>query len=510
MALAIGDVVGRPVLVVELLPNRHVAVERDRPRDVVTFDCILHVLLDLLEVELGRVDPDHDEAVTRVAIEPRPQLRERPRAVDARVRPEVVEHDLSSQVVLSERTGVDPRGGRHRRWGGFDVEVRRVDLARHLARIGVRADEDRSDGDRDENHGGNQVASISTPATSRSSRCGTCGGRHHVECKERALGPEGHLVLLHGVRRRGRTSVLALGVAIAATVGALVLPTTADAAEPASTTTVAPAAGVRMAALAPRVPEGATKLGAVAPTKDVTITVALRPTHEADLDALLDDLYDPASPNYGRWLGSGEFTSRFGPDPAQVAEVTGWLEGQGLHATPAQGMAVSATGDAQDVARALGVTFSNYRTADGDTGYIASDAPLVPRVVADGVAAIVGLNSTVQFESNADTTPHAKLHPSSLAADPRVAAAPRGAPAACSAARSIADGSFWTPDQVGRFYRVHDLFAAGLTGKGKTIALLELGRSRPADTAQFFKCFGLKNHVQVKRVNGGAGGGANA
>jgi hypothetical protein len=304
--------------------------------------------------------------------------------------------------------------------------------------------------------------------------------------------------------------VLALGVAIAATVGALVLPTTADAAEPASTTTVAPAAGVRMAALAPRVPEGATKLGAVAPTKDVTITVALRPTHEADLDALLDDLYDPASPNYGRWLGSGEFTSRFGPDPAQVAEVTGWLEGQGLHATPAQGMAVSATGDAQDVARALGVTFSNYRTADGDTGYIASDAPLVPRVVADGVAAIVGLNSTVQFESNADTTPHAKLHPSSLAADPRVAAAPRGAPAACSAARSIADGSFWTPDQVGRFYRVHDLFAAGLTGKGKTIALLELGRSRPADTAQFFKCFGLKNHVQVKRVNGGAGGGANA
>ena len=43
-------------------------------------------------------------------------------------------------------------------------------------------------------------------------------------------------------------------------------------------------------------------------------------------------------------------------------------------------------------------------------------------------------------------------------------------------------GAYWTPDQVGGFYHVNDLFAAGLTGKGKTIALLELGQSRPADT----------------------------
>ena len=55
-----------------------------------------------------------------------------------------------------------------------------------------------------------------------------------------------------------------------------------------------------------------------------------------------------------------------------------------------------------------------------------------------------------------------------------------------------------------------DLFAAGMTGKGKTIALLELGKSRPADTKQYFACFGLKNRVKVKRINGGAGGGANA
>ena len=68
------------------------------------------------------------------------------------------------------------------------------------------------------------------------------------------------------------------------------------------------------------------------------------------------------------------------------------------------------------------------------------------------------------------------------------------APSACAKARATSPAtSFWTPDQVGRFYRVNDLFAAGLTGKGKTIALLELGRAGPSDTNHYLSCFGLHN-----------------
>ena len=80
-------------------------------------------------------------------------------------------------------------------------------------------------------------------------------------------------------------------------------------------------------------------------------------------------------------------------------------------------------------------------------------------------------------------------------------------PSACTKARNFADASFWTPDQVGRFYHVNDLFAAGLTGKGKTIALLELGKSRASDTQNYFSCFGLHNSVKVKHIDGGASSG---
>ena len=51
---------------------------------------------------------------------------------------------------------------------------------------------------------------------------------------------------------------------------------------------------------------------------------------------------------------------------------------------------------------------------------------------------------------------------------------------------------------------MNDLFAAGFTGKGKTIALLELGQSRPADTSQYLSCFGLHNDVKIVHIDGGA------
>ena len=140
--------------------------------------------------------------------------------------------------------------------------------------------------------------------------------------------------MLHRVRLRGRRNRVALAIAVAVIAGGVTLPASAYA---AATTTTTPTAGVRMAALAPRVPLGATDLGAVPATSDVTITVALHPTHADQLDALLSDLYDPSSPRYGQWLTTGEFDSRFGPDPAQVAQVTAWLTSKGLTTAPAQG-----------------------------------------------------------------------------------------------------------------------------------------------------------------------------
>ncbi len=178
-------------------------------------------------------------------------------------------------------------------------------------------------------------------------------------------------------------------------------------------------------------------------------------------------------------------------------------------------MAVQATGRADIVEQALGVEFSAYRLEGGTTGFVPSAAPLVPRAVAESVSTIVGLSDTVRFEPSLDRDPGR-----SIAAGPTTTgsattgsatpfARPHAQPVACAKARAAAGNTYWTADQIGRLYHVDALFAAGLTGKGRTIALLELGRSRPSDVNAYLKCFGLHNTVKVKKINGGAGSNVN-
>ena len=139
------------------------------------------------------MDTDHDQPVGPVAVEPRPDVGKGALAVDARVRPEVVQDDFAPEVRLSERSRIDPGVGIDRRSGRTDLQVGGVHRSCDLAGIGVCTDEHCGDGDRDQNPGRNQVASISTPTSTRSALYRTRVGRHHVECKEHALGPGGRL-----------------------------------------------------------------------------------------------------------------------------------------------------------------------------------------------------------------------------------------------------------------------------------------------------------------------------
>lgn len=64
-----------------------------------------------------------------------------------------------------------------------------------------------------------------------------------------------------------------------------------------------------------------------APTDTMlTMSIDLNPTNRAELERLLAAQQDPTSPDYHRWLKTGEFDQRFGPDPAVRAAITQWLE----------------------------------------------------------------------------------------------------------------------------------------------------------------------------------------
>src|SRR5438105_11230031 len=70
-------------------------------------------------------------------------------------------------------------------------------------------------------------------------------------------------------------------------------------------------------------------------TRMVGVSLVFKPSaqQQSDLDKLLADLQNPTSPKYHKWLTPAQFADRFGMSRNDIAEVTAWLQSQGLTVT---------------------------------------------------------------------------------------------------------------------------------------------------------------------------------
>ena len=133
LAGCIDEVMGRPVLIVECVPDGVVAVERNGIRDGKLLHGLLHIGQLLLKVELRRVDADDHQAAVLVLLRPGADVGNGAQAVDAGVGPEVDEDDLSSELLRGQGRGVDPAGR-----AGEAVERGAANNAGGILRFGQR------------------------------------------------------------------------------------------------------------------------------------------------------------------------------------------------------------------------------------------------------------------------------------------------------------------------------------------------------------------------------------
>jgi len=191
-------------------------------------------------------------------------------------------------------------------------------------------------------------------------------------------------------------------------------------------------------------------LGPVADTLDLDHVLLLlrRPTAtEEAADAFADTLHNPASPAYHRWLTSAAIAERFGAAPADIKTVLAWLQSEGLRVNRVVpgGMVIDIGGPARAMARAFGTSIHSV-VVDGVT-HIANIGDIsVPASVAPLLAGPLSLN---------DFGPHNKH----VAPTPQLTNGP--------------GGEIVTPGDIARIYRFDRLFAAGLTGKGQTVTVVE-------------------------------------
>lgn len=248
----------------------------------------------------------------------------------------------------------------------------------------------------------------------------------------------------------------------------------------------------------PRPVPGSVRVGALPPTAVLSLDVFLRPRDPATLERFATAVSTPGSPDFGHYLGPGEFGPRFGATPQTIAAVTKALRSAGLSPGPvsANDLSIPVRADAGTVARGLHTGFEVYRLHGGRDAYANTSGPQLPSTVAGSVAAIVGLNDVAQRRP--------RLLP---ATSPSPLTSP---PAACPAATGVMPShpgdAYLRIDQLATAYNATPLYSAGPAGyfgQGTTVAIYELEANIPSDIAPYETCFGIGAPVSYTRIDGG-------
>jgi subtilase family serine protease len=136
-------------------------------------------------------------------------------------------------------------------------------------------------------------------------------------------------------------------------------------------------------------------LGRTDPTRPIsgTLTFRLSPVQQADLDRLLRDQQNPASPRYHNWITPEQYAQRFGLTHNDLTKVVSWLQSQGLRydGVSRGGTEVSFSGSVGQVEYAMHTQIHNYLVR-GEQHFANSAAVGLPSALAEQVLNVRGLN----------------------------------------------------------------------------------------------------------------------
>jgi subtilase family serine protease len=235
-------------------------------------------------------------------------------------------------------------------------------------------------------------------------------------------------------------------------------------------------------------------IGDLAASKHLHLAIGLPLRNQAALDALIQELYDPASPRYRQYLTPEEFAARFGPTQEDYQAVIAFAKANGLTvtATYPNRVLLGVNGSVAAIEKAFHVRLRVYPHPTEDRTFYAPDTePSLNLSVA--VADISGLNDYARPRPNLKPLPHEQ--PGTVKAN----------------AGSGPSGTYWGND-----FRAAYAPSVALTGSGQIIGLLEFDGYYGVDITNYLSQSGLPNvaleNVLLDSVSGtpGYSGIANA
>jgi kumamolisin len=225
----------------------------------------------------------------------------------------------------------------------------------------------------------------------------------------------------------------------------------------------------------------ATLLNRLPAPQSMHVDIALPLRNEAELDALLEKIYDPQSPYFHQFLSVREFTEHFAPTEKDYAEVVRFAKRNGLKVTGTapNRLLVNVTGPVANVEKAFHVTMSSYQhPTEARTFYSPDREPSVDLPVA--IWHISGLDN------------FSIPRPASLMREAGI----RSGETIRSLTGSGPSGFFLGSDLRAVYYG-----GTALTGAGQSVGLLEYAGYNSADVSAYFASVGQPLNVPVIGVS---------
>jgi len=231
-----------------------------------------------------------------------------------------------------------------------------------------------------------------------------------------------------------------------------------------------PSAQAELKALPGHVPALARQLtprGRLAGAARLELALSLPLRNQPELNALLHNLYNPASPDFHSYLTPDQFTERFGPTEQDYQTVINFAKTNGLTVTRTQGNRVllDVSGRVADIEQAFHVTLRTYRHPTEGRDFFAPDTePTVAQELP--VLSVAGLTDLPRPQHMLQLRP----------------AAGTGGPAA---------GSGPGYGYMGKDFRNAYVPGTKLDGTGQRVGVFELTGYDPADIAAYETTAGL-------------------
>jgi subtilase family serine protease len=239
----------------------------------------------------------------------------------------------------------------------------------------------------------------------------------------------------------------------------------------------------------PAVLAGLEPIGRPAATTRLNLAIGLPLRNQQALAQLVQQLSDPAHPDYRHYLTPEEFAARFGPTEQDYQAVIAFAQANGLavSSTHPNRALLDVGGSVADIEKALHLTMRTYRhPAEARTFYAPEAEPSLDLAVP--VLRISGLDNYSLPRPRLQATPLDQLPD----ATPNSGSGPSGT-------------------YMGNDFRAAYLPGVALTGSGQTVGLLQFDGYNASDIASYESRTGLPNvplsNVLVDGATGHPSGG---